>query len=75
MRTLWSVCTKSPRALLKEIILVDDGSDREDLGHKLEEYIKQMPVPIKLIRSQERSGIVRARLLGTKYVSVSRSND
>lgn len=45
LRTIWSVINRSPRPLLKEIILVDDSSEREYLGEKLEEYVKTLPVP------------------------------
>ena len=31
LRTVWSVINRSPRALLKEIILVDDASERGEL--------------------------------------------
>lgn len=44
LRTIWSVINRSPRPLLKEIILVDDASEREYLGEKLEEYVKTLPV-------------------------------
>jgi polypeptide N-acetylgalactosaminyltransferase len=30
---------------LREIILVDDASEREYLGEKLEDYVKTLPVP------------------------------
>lgn len=70
IRTIWSVYTKSPRALLKEIILVDDKSDKEDLGVKLEKYVRTMPVKIQLLRTLKRTGLIQARLLGAKYAKV-----
>lgn len=44
LRTIWSVINRSPRPLLKEIILVDDASERDYLGEKLENYVKTLPV-------------------------------
>jgi Glycosyl transferase family 2 len=44
LRTIWSVITRSPRPLLKEIILVDDASERDYLGEKLEDYVKTLSV-------------------------------
>ncbi|TMW40924.1 hypothetical protein DOY81_013996, partial [Sarcophaga bullata] len=37
------VINRSPRALLKEIILVDDASERDYLGKKLEDYVATLP--------------------------------
>ncbi|XP_063904455.1 polypeptide N-acetylgalactosaminyltransferase 5 isoform X3 [Zophobas morio] len=68
LRTVWSVINRSPRPLLKEIILVDDASEREHLGEKLEEYVKTLPVPVIVLRTEKRSGLIRARLLGAKHV-------
>jgi polypeptide N-acetylgalactosaminyltransferase len=68
LRTVWSVINRSPRPLLKEIILVDDASEREHLGRKLEEYVKTLPVPVMVLRTEKRSGLIRARLLGAKHV-------
>jgi polypeptide N-acetylgalactosaminyltransferase len=45
LRTIWSVINRSPRPLLREIILVDDASEREYLGEQLEDYVKTLPVP------------------------------
>lgn len=45
MRTIWSVINRSPRPLLEEIILVDDASERDYLGEKLDNYVKTLPVP------------------------------
>ncbi|KAL6448182.1 hypothetical protein ACFW04_000292 [Cataglyphis niger] len=68
LRTVWSVINRSPRALLKEIILVDDASEREHLKQDLEDYVKTLPVPTYVYRTKKRSGLIRARLLGAKHV-------
>ncbi|KAH8260354.1 hypothetical protein KR026_009947 [Drosophila bipectinata] len=69
LRTVWSVINRSPRALLKEIILVDDASERDFLGKKLEEYVAKLPVKTFVLRTEKRSGLIRARLLGAEHVS------
>lgn len=74
LRTIWSVINRSPRPLLKEIILVDDASEREHLGEKLEKHVSQLPVPTFVLRTGKRSGLIRARLLGAKHVTVSDFN-
>lgn len=71
LRTVWSVINRSPRPLLKEIILVDDASEREYLGRKLENYVKTLPVKTFVLRTEKRSGLIRARLLGAKHVTVN----
>ncbi|XP_029167135.1 polypeptide N-acetylgalactosaminyltransferase 5 isoform X1 [Nylanderia fulva] len=68
LRTVWSVINRSPRSLLKEIILVDDASEREHLKQDLEDYITTLPVPTYVYRTEKRSGLIRARLLGAKHV-------
>lgn len=68
LRTIWSVINSSPRDLLQEIILVDDASTRKYLGEELEAYVKTVLVPVRVIRVGNRSGLVKARLLGAKYV-------
>ncbi|KAF2885267.1 hypothetical protein ILUMI_20890 [Ignelater luminosus] len=42
LKTVWRVINRSPRPLLKKIILVDDASEREHFGRKLEEYAKKL---------------------------------
>ncbi|XP_078320629.1 polypeptide N-acetylgalactosaminyltransferase 13-like isoform X2 [Crassostrea virginica] len=66
LRTVHSIINRSPRELLNEILLVDDASEREELGRKLEEYIARLPVSTRVIRSEERTGLIRARLKGAK---------
>ncbi|KAG0713843.1 Polypeptide N-acetylgalactosaminyltransferase 5 [Chionoecetes opilio] len=72
LRTVWSIIQRSPRPLLQEILLVDDASERECidyLGLELEQYVKTLPVSVKVLRTVERSGLIRARLLGAKEVT------
>ena len=71
LRTIHSIMLRSPRELLEEIILVDDASEQEHLGHKLEEYVSKLPVPVHVFRTGTRSGLIRARLLGAKHVKGS----
>ena len=44
LRTFHSVLDRSPPALLKEVILVDDASTKPELGIQLEEYIGKVMV-------------------------------
>ncbi|CAD7690697.1 unnamed protein product [Nyctereutes procyonoides] len=64
LRTVYSVINRSPRYLLSEVILVDDASERDFLKLTLENYVKNLEVPVKIIRMEERSGLIRARLRG-----------
>ncbi|KAL4222733.1 N-acetylgalactosaminyltransferase [Mactra antiquata] len=63
LRTFHSVLDRTPPELLREIILVDDFSDKEHLATKLEDYIKDYP-KVKIVRTKQREGLIRARLLG-----------
>lgn len=38
------------------------------LGKKLEDYVATLPVKTKVLRTEKRSGLIRARLLGAKHV-------
>ena len=53
LRSIHSVLNKTPPQLLKEILLIDDGSDKPHLGAPLEDYIKHLP-KVKLLRQPER---------------------
>ncbi|XP_068936213.1 polypeptide N-acetylgalactosaminyltransferase 13 isoform X3 [Petaurus breviceps papuanus] len=64
LRTVYSVINRSPHYLLSEIILVDDASERDFLKMALENYVKNLEVPVKIIRMEQRSGLIRARLRG-----------
>ncbi|CAK8694273.1 unnamed protein product [Clavelina lepadiformis] len=66
IRTIFSVLHNSPNALLKEIVLVDDFSDRPHLKEPLEDYLKDVE-RVRLVRTTKREGLVRARLLGASH--------
>lgn len=50
--------------------MVDDASERDFLGKELEDYIAALSVPVYLYRTGERSGLIRARLLGAQHAKV-----
>ncbi|CAG9536128.1 unnamed protein product [Cercopithifilaria johnstoni] len=66
LRTVHSVLLRSPLHLIKEIILVDDFSDKEHLKGRLDIYLKQFNGKVKLIRNTEREGLIRTRNIGAK---------
>lgn len=69
-RATRSIIDKTPSRLLKEIILVDDHSNNEDLQTKLDDYINSIndasPGLVKKIRHSEQLGLTQARLSGWK---------
>ncbi|XP_021919477.1 polypeptide N-acetylgalactosaminyltransferase 1-like isoform X2 [Zootermopsis nevadensis] len=66
LRTVHSVVNRSPRSLLQEVLLVDDASTRAFLKEPLDQHVAMLPVPTRVLRTHERVGLVRARLLGAR---------
>ena len=71
LRSVHSIMKRSPLELVKEIILVDDASQKEHLGKKLEGYIleknsKDWEYKVRVVRLKERDGLIGARLAGAK---------
>lgn len=70
MRTVHSVINRSPHQLVNEILLVDDSSDRKFLGQELNGYMnklsEEVSIPIRILRSSQRIGLIRARLMGAQ---------
>lgn len=72
LRSIHSVLNRSPPELLKEIILIDDGSDKPHLGDPLEDYIQHLP-KVRLVRQPKRRGLVLARLKGAEVCCLLQS--
>ncbi|XP_061164498.1 polypeptide N-acetylgalactosaminyltransferase 5-like [Saccostrea echinata] len=66
LRTVHSVLDKSNSDFLREIILVDDGSNLDDLKTKLSRYISYLPKVI-LIRLPESKGLMTSRQTGINH--------
>ncbi|XP_036617469.1 polypeptide N-acetylgalactosaminyltransferase 11-like [Trichosurus vulpecula] len=65
LRTVHSVIDHTPQHLLHEIILIDDHSEFDNLKEDLRNYIKEkFPENVKLIRNDQREGLIRARMIG-----------
>ncbi|XP_053670223.1 putative polypeptide N-acetylgalactosaminyltransferase 9 [Anopheles nili] len=65
LRTVHSILDRTPAELVEEILLVDDCSTMNHLKRQLDTYVAQLP-GVRLVRSSERLGLIRARLLGAK---------
>ena len=67
VRTVWSVWNRTPDILLKEIILIDDFSDKPELKEPLDKYMSYyFGDRVKIIRLDNREGLIRARLRGAR---------
>lgn len=66
LRTVHSVLNRTPKYVLKEILLVDDFSDKENLKGDLENYIEQFNGKVRLIRNSQREGLIRTRSRGAQ---------
>lgn len=73
LRAIYSVLNRSPNELLKELILVDDSSDKPHLKKPLDEYIDSGPSKLKLVRTEKREGLIRARVIGAEHAKVFKS--
>eukprot|EP00930_Biecheleria_cincta_P002724 TRINITY_DN103715_c0_g1_i1.p1 TRINITY_DN103715_c0_g1~~TRINITY_DN103715_c0_g1_i1.p1 ORF type:complete len:636 (+),score=76.89 TRINITY_DN103715_c0_g1_i1:163-2070(+) len=68
MNSIHSVIARSPRHLLHEIVLVSDGSDAPHLQKPLEDQVKDLPVPVRIVRTKHQ-GLMRARVAGARVAT------
>lgn len=66
LRTVHSVINRSPPNVLKEILLVDDFSDKQNLKSDLDAYISRFDGKVRLIRNIQREGLIRTRSRGAQ---------
>lgn len=64
LRTIYTVMKRSPIELIEEIIVVDDYSNLEYHFSKFKPFIDASLV--KLVRTEKREGLIRARLFGAE---------
>ncbi|XP_042301949.1 polypeptide N-acetylgalactosaminyltransferase 18 isoform X3 [Sceloporus undulatus] len=68
LRSIHSAIDRTPAHLLKEIILVDDNSNNEELKEKLKQYVDEVntrkPGFIKVVRHNKQEGLIRSRVSG-----------
>ncbi|XP_069970748.1 N-acetylgalactosaminyltransferase 6 [Penaeus vannamei] len=70
LRTVVSVANRSPKHLLKQIILVDDGSTMKAfLKEPLETWLAEHVPIAQVVRLPERRGLITARQEGAKKVT------
>ncbi|VDH97239.1 Hypothetical predicted protein, partial [Mytilus galloprovincialis] len=63
LRTVHSILDRTPSYLLREIILVDDGSKNGELKTKLDIYLSHL-YNVRVIRNEEPKGLMVARQRG-----------
>uniref|UniRef100_A0AC35TTC5 Polypeptide N-acetylgalactosaminyltransferase n=1 Tax=Rhabditophanes sp. KR3021 TaxID=114890 RepID=A0AC35TTC5_9BILA len=66
LRTLHSILNRSKLSLIREIILIDDMSEKDFLKKPLDAYLKRLNVETHLVHLKERSGLIKARLVGAE---------
>lgn len=66
IRTVHSVINGTPKKLLAEIVMIDDGSHKTHLGKPMDEYLQRFNGLVKLYRNERREGLIRARSIGGK---------
>uniref|UniRef100_A0A673MPM4 Polypeptide N-acetylgalactosaminyltransferase n=1 Tax=Sinocyclocheilus rhinocerous TaxID=307959 RepID=A0A673MPM4_9TELE len=73
VRSIHSAMNRTPRHLLKEIILVDDNSNNDELKEKLQDFVKEtnakQPGFIKMVRHSKQEGLIRSRVSGWRAAS------
>ncbi|XP_067649718.1 polypeptide N-acetylgalactosaminyltransferase 11-like [Haliotis asinina] len=68
IRSIQTILIRTPAKYLHEIVLVDDASTFDHLKTRLSRYVQDLS-KVKLVRSTERLGLIRARILGARHAT------
>ncbi|XP_013402436.1 uncharacterized protein LOC106168054 [Lingula anatina] len=68
LRTINSVLLRTPPKLLKEILLIDDWCDLDEIKQPLFEYVSTVPI-IKIIKTSSHMGVAKAKMLGARHAT------
>ncbi|XP_067649441.1 polypeptide N-acetylgalactosaminyltransferase 13-like [Haliotis asinina] len=68
LRLVHSIHDNTPPHLVKEVILVDDGSSWDFLGKPLDAYMTRFP-KVQIVRARRGLGLMVARTLGYNYTT------
>ncbi|XP_046350001.2 polypeptide N-acetylgalactosaminyltransferase 13-like [Haliotis rufescens] len=68
LRLVHSIHDNTPPHLVKEVILVDDGSSWDFLGRPLDVYMARFP-KVQIVRATKGLGLMVARTLGYNYTT------
>lgn len=71
VRSVGTIILRTPKHLLHEIILVDDHSSYEELGHDLETLLQPLngTGKVRIIRNGQREGLIRSRVYGARHAT------
>jgi len=70
LRSVYSIINRSPSELIKQIVLVDDGSEWESLKQQLDDYVSiHWPHLVDVVHNPKRLGLIGARLAGAKVAT------
>ncbi|VDN28781.1 unnamed protein product [Gongylonema pulchrum] len=71
LRSVYSILNRSPKDVLKEIILVDDASTKPFLKEPLQQFLINAHIDhiVKIVRTQKREGLIRARQVGARHAT------
>lgn len=70
LRTVHSVLDRTPARLLRQLVLVDDASELDDLKGALDEHVrKRLPSKVTVIRNARREGLIRGRMIGAAHAT------
>ncbi|XP_067660132.1 polypeptide N-acetylgalactosaminyltransferase 1-like [Haliotis asinina] len=69
LRHVHSLLARTPKELLKEIIIVDDKSEHAYLDKRLDDYFRILDSRVNIIRNTQRQGLSWSRMKGASFAT------